>query len=140
VAARTLVDTGPIVALLVAADRHHAWASNVWGELEPPLLTCEAVLSEAQFLIARFGGNPLVVLELVERGVLELDFHVSKEVKRLLELQRAYRSLPMSLADACLVCMTEQQPNCRVITTDSHFHIYRRHRRQLIPALMPEGV
>ena len=45
----------------------------------------------------------------------------------------------MSLADACLVCMTEQFPRCRVVTTDSHFRIYRRHGRQLIPVLMPEA-
>ncbi len=64
---RTLVDTGPIVALLVAEDAHNAWARRVWEELEPPLLTCEAVLSEAQFLIARFGGNPRAVLQFVER-------------------------------------------------------------------------
>ena len=136
-AARTLVDTGPIVGLLVAADCHHGWAKGVWGELEPPLLTCEAVLSEAQLLIERFGGNPLAVLQLVQRGVLQLDFHVATGVKRLLELQRAYRSLPMSLADACLVCMTERYPSCRVVTTDSHFRIYRRHGRQMIPTLMP---
>ena len=136
---KTLVDTGPIVALLVAEDAHSAWARRVWGELEPPLLTCEAVLSEAQFLIARFGGNPRAVLEFVERGAINVAFGVQNEVKRLLELQQAYRSLPMSLADACLVCMTEQFPRCRVVTTDSHFRIYRRHGRQLIPVLMPEA-
>jgi predicted nucleic acid-binding protein len=138
VAERTLVDTGPIVALLVAPDRHHAWAKNVWGQLDPPLLTCEAVLSEAQFLIERFGGNPLAVLELVQRGAIQLDFHAASNLKRLLELQRTYRSLPMSLADACLVCMTEQHPSCRVMTTDSHFRIYRRHGRQMIPVIMPD--
>jgi uncharacterized protein len=135
---KTLVDTGPIVALLVAEDAHSAWARRVWGELEPPLLTCEAVLSEAQFLIARFGGNPRAVLELVERGAINVAFGVQNEVKRLLELQQAYRSLPMSLADACLVCMVEQFPRCRVVTTDSHFRIYRRHGRQMISVLMPE--
>lgn len=138
VAERTLADTGPIVALLVAADAHHAWAHRVWGELEPPLLTCEAVLSEAQFLIARFGGDARAVLEFVRRGALEIAFDVEDEVKRLLELQRAYRSLPMSLADACLVCMAEQYPRCRVFTTDSHFWLYRRNGRQMIPVLMPE--
>ena len=44
----------------------------------------------------------------------------------------------MSLADACLVCMTEQFPCCRVVTTDSHFRIYRRDGRQIISVLMPE--
>ena len=135
---RTLVDTGPIVALLVAEDMHNAWARRVWEEMEPPLLTCEAVLSEAQFLVARFGGNPRAVLEFVQRGALRVVFGVQNEVKRLLELQQAYRSLPMSLADACLVRMAEQSPRCRVVTTDSHFRIYRRNGRQLIPILMPD--
>src|ERR1039458_10557607 len=87
VAERTLVDTGPIVALLVAADRHHAWATNVWGQLDPPLLTCEAVLSEAQFLIERFGGNPLAVLELGQRGAIQLDFQAASNLKRLSHAQ-----------------------------------------------------
>jgi predicted nucleic acid-binding protein len=126
------------VALLVAEDEHNAWARRIWDELEAPLLTCEAVLSEAQFLISRFGGNPRVVLQFVERGAIHVAFGVQNEVKRLLELQQAYRSLPMSLADACLVRMTEQSPRCRVVTTDSHFRIYRRNGRQLIPVLMPE--
>ena len=134
----TLVDAGPIVALLVAEDMHHAWARRIWDRLEPPLLTCEAVLSEAQFLVARFGGDPRAVLEFVQRGALRVAFGVQNEVKRLLELQQAYRSLPMSLADACLVRMAEQSPRCRVVTTDSHFRIYRRNGRQLIPILMPE--
>ena len=134
----TLVDTGPIVALLVAKDRHSAWAQRIWGELAPPLLTCEAVLSEAQFLVARFGGNARAVLEFVDRGALRVAFNVEEEVGRLLELQRAYQSLPMSLADACLVCMTEQFPRCRLLTIDAHFRVYRRHRRRIIPVLMPQ--
>jgi predicted nucleic acid-binding protein len=134
---KTIVDTGPIVALLVATDLHHAWARGVWSEVEPPLLTNEAVLSETQFLIARFGGDPRTVLEFVQRGALQVAFAVQNEVQRLLQLQRAYRDMPMSLADACLVCMAEQFARCRVLTTDSHFRIYRRHRRQQIPVLMP---
>ena len=135
---KTLVDTGPIVALLVEKDAHHAWARSVWGELEPPFLTCESVLSEAQFLVARFGGNPLAVLEFIRRGALRVGFAAENEVERLLELQRSYRSLPMSLADACLVRMAEQIPRCRVVTTDPHFYVYRRHGRQHIPVLTPE--
>jgi predicted nucleic acid-binding protein len=140
VAEKNFVDTGPIVALLVGTDTHYAWARRVWSELEPPLLTCEAVLSEAQFLIERFGGNPLVVLELLQRGAIQLEFQVEKNLNRLLELQRSYRTVPMSLADACLVCMTEQYSRCRVITVDSHFRIYRRNGRQIVPVLMPDEV
>ena len=132
-----IVDAGPLIALLSATDTHHAWASEHFGHFEPPLLTCEAVLSEAQFLLARRGADPLDILEMVSRGAIQVDFRVENEVERLLKLQRTYRNLPMSLADACLVRMAELHELSRVFTTDSHLAIYRRNSRQVIPLLAP---
>jgi hypothetical protein len=43
----------------------------------------------------------------------------------------------MSLADACLVRMSELTADGVVLTLDSDFRIYRRHRRKSIPLLMP---
>ena len=43
----------------------------------------------------------------------------------------------MSLADACLVRMTEVMPDPVLLTTDSDFRIYRRNNRQTIPYLSP---
>ena len=43
----------------------------------------------------------------------------------------------MSLADACLVRMSELVEDCTVLTLDSDFRIYRRNRRKSIPVLMP---
>ena len=136
-AVRTLIDTGPIVAALVASDAHHRWAVDQLDRLGPPLYTCEAVLSEAQFLIYRFGGDPVTVLELVDRGTLEIDFVLSGQIKPLRQLQKKYLNVPMSLADACLVRMTELHAQTRVFTTDSDFRFYRRNGRQLIPLLAP---
>jgi predicted nucleic acid-binding protein len=137
VAEKTLVDAGPLVALLNARDRHHEWARAEFGRREAPFHTCEAVLTEAQHLVARGGGNPLQILEMLRRGALTVGLRVEEEVDRLLALQRSYRELPMSLADACLVRLSERDEHSRVLTTDTHFRIYRRHRRQLIPVLVP---
>lgn len=139
-AEKTLVDSGPLVALLVARDQHHGWACRQFERLAAPLLTCEAVLSETQFLVDRHGGNPLVVLEMVARGALNVAFQVEDEIDRLQELQLSYRNVPMSLADACLVRMSELYSRCRVFTTDSDFRIYRRNGRQVIPTLMPDNL
>jgi hypothetical protein len=43
----------------------------------------------------------------------------------------------MSLADACLVRMTEILAEPVVVTTDTEFRIYRCHGRQVVPCLMP---
>lgn len=135
-----LIDTGPIVALLIARDQHHGWAKNEWARLKPPFLTCEAVLSEAQHIVRRLGGDPMVVLELVRRGVLEVSFRAGPEIGALIVLEQSYVDVPMSLADACLVRMSELAPRCRVMTTDSDFLHYRRNRRRLIPVICPPSL
>ena len=139
-ALRTVVDTGPLVAVLNANDAHHAWAREVFGKLAPPVFTCEAVLSEAQFLLQERGGDPLAVLVWAQQGVISLAFDAANEIERLLALQRSYRNLPMDFADACLVRMTELHEHSSVLTTDSHFRIYRRNGRQIIPLRAPPGI
>ena len=139
-APRTVVDTGPLVAVLNVNDEHHAWAREVFATLSPPVFTCEAVLSEAQFLLQERGGDPLAVLMWVRQGVIKLAFDAAKEIERLLELQRSYRNLPMDFADACLVRMTETHERSSLLTTDSHFRIYRRNGRQIIPLRAPPGI
>jgi predicted nucleic acid-binding protein len=139
-AQRTVVDTGPLVAVLNANDEHHAWAREAFGRLAPPVFTCEAVLSEAQFLLQERGGDPLAILVWVQQGVISLGFDAASEIERLLELQRSYRNLPMDFADACLVRMTEKHDRSTVLTTDSHFRIYRRNGRQIIPLRAPPGI
>src|SRR3989304_4975904 len=43
----------------------------------------------------------------------------------------------MSLADACLVRMTETVADPVIFTTDADFRVYRRHGRQVIPCRTP---
>ncbi|MEP6673070.1 MAG: PIN domain-containing protein [Chthoniobacter sp.] len=135
---QTIVDTGPLVAYLQANEAHSAWTGAEFDRIEPPLLTCEPVLSEACFLIGRAGGDPDDLLELVERGLIQVAFELREEMPRVRALMKRYRKLPMSLADGCLVRMTEQIVACRLVTFDGHFRIYRRHDRRPIPLLMPE--
>jgi uncharacterized protein len=48
-----------------------------------------------------------------------------------------YENLPMSLADACLVRMAELTQDCKVLTVDRDFRVYRRHGRHIISLLAP---
>jgi hypothetical protein len=41
----------------------------------------------------------------------------------------------MSLADACLVRLSELRADSEVMTLDGDFTIYRRHGRQVIPLI-----
>lgn len=134
---RIVIDTGPLVALLNRADRQHAWVREVLDTVEPPVFTCEAVISEACFLLSRIRDGQDAVLQLVSNDVVRIDFRIQTEVEALRALMRKFASVPMSLADACLVRMSELEPRCRVLTLDGDFRIYRRSRRQAIPTIMP---
>jgi uncharacterized protein len=134
---RVIVDTGPIVALLNAGDKHHTWTRTVLDDVEAPMVTCEAVLSEACFLLHRINGGQDAVLELVARGIVTVTFSLAAELTTVRKLMDRYSSVPMSLADACLVRMSELEPRATVVALDSDFKIYRRNRRQAIPVLLP---
>ena len=77
-----VIDTGPLVALLNRRERHHAWASSILDTIEPPLFTCDPVLSEACFLLQDVTGGQDAVLELVSRGIVRSDFRVYRRNRR----------------------------------------------------------
>ena len=133
----TLLDAGPLVAYLSDRDKWHAWAVNQFVSLRPPVLTCEAVLSEACFLTRRNGGEPPDILQMLQRGAFAIAFDLETETASVEVLMRRYSDAPMSLADACLVRLSELHRDCRLLTLDRHFARYRRHGRQVIPLLAP---
>jgi predicted nucleic acid-binding protein len=137
VIAKVLLDTGPLVALIDRHDRHHAWVTAQFDQILPPLLTCEAVLTEACYLAPRAGRPAEEPLLLLKRGVLRLAFDLSDDFGQVSSLMKRYASVPTALADACLVRMSELFSDSVVLTLDSDFRIYRRHKRQRIPVLLP---
>jgi|ERR1700730_10961366 predicted nucleic acid-binding protein len=130
-----LVDTGFLIALLNRRDRHHKWAESQARELIPPWKTCDAVLSEAFHLLERGSGSLLITL-LIRSAVVPA-FSLSNERDAVLKLMQKYADVPMSLADGCLVRMTETMADPLVLTTDKDFRVYRRHSRQVVPCAMP---
>ena len=132
-----LIDTGPLVAFLNRRERFHAWAAEVLDAIEPPIFTCDPVLSEACFLLQDVSGGQDAVLELVSRGIVRSDFRVASEIDSLRVLMKKFSDVPMSLADACLVRMTELAQQSVVLTLDSDFRVYRRNRRQVVPTISP---
>jgi hypothetical protein len=63
--------------------------------------------------------------------------HPPAATKHRVDSMKKYRAVPMSVADACLVRMTETIPNPLVRTTDADFLVYRRHGRQVVPCITP---
>jgi predicted nucleic acid-binding protein len=132
-----IVDTGPLVAFFDRSERHHRWSAAQIEELEAPLLVCEPVLAEAMYLLAPFPGAQDTMLELIESGALKIAFRIDEHVVALQKLLRKYRDTPMSLADACIVRMSEIHDRHAVLTLDSDFAIYRKHGRVPLTLIYP---
>ena len=133
-----LLDTGPLVSFLASGLEHHKWATEEWKQFRPPLVTCEPVLTEAAFLLKREGRDTDPLFALLDRGVIRIGLCIQDEQADLRALMRRYRNRPMSLADACLVRLSEIHAAAEVLTLDSDFRIYRRHGNKVIPLRMPQ--
>ncbi len=134
---RVLLDTGPLVAFLKPQDQFYRWVTTELATIQPPLLICEAVIAEACFLLRNTYAGEETVLSLIADAYIQLPFQLEAEITAVRQLMTGYRSVPISLADACLVRMSEQYNNSLLLTLDSDFQIYRKHRKQIIPVLMP---
>ena len=132
-----LLDTGPWVALLSRSDTHHRWAVEQFRRLSPPLLSCEAVVAETCLLLARSGFDASLALQFIERGVVQLPFVLEEQISAVSSLFKRYENVPASLADSELIRLAEINDSPLLLTTDSDFHIYRRHGRQTIPLISP---
>lgn len=134
---RVVLDTGPLVAFYFANDAAHAWTIEQMRQIQLPLFTCEAVLSEACFLLAPHRDAIEHIRSALETGIIQIGFTLSEHRDRVFGLMRSYRDVPMSFADACLVSMVENLPDGRILTLDSDFRIYRQHGRKQIPLIAP---
>ena len=131
---RTILDTGPLVALLNRNDQHHAWSVQAFERLTVPVWACEPVLTEASYLT----GKPREILSMVRDGVIRIGLAVEEQADAIAKLLVRYAGR-MDLADACVVRMSEMTRNCRVFTTDhGDFSVYRRNGRDVIPVIVPE--
>jgi predicted nucleic acid-binding protein len=131
------LDTGPIVALFDAKDQHHAWAVEAMQGLDVPLLTCEPVLTEAFYLLSKKHNGIELLVEFCGSGAVEAEIRLLEHVGEVGALMTKYRSVPMDLADACLVQLAGIHRGAAVITTDRDFLLYRTASRRQIPLIAP---
>ena len=134
---QVILDTGPLVAFLNSRDKRHAWVVDQWSSISPPFWTCEAVVSEACFLLRGWPNGVASIFELCERKVLSISFSLTENISPVFALLKKYSNVPMSVADACLVRMTELHENSSILTLDTDFKVFCKHKHRAIPLLIP---
>lgn len=134
-----ILDTGPLVAALSTKDHYHSWAYQQFKENPFPFITCESVITEAVFFLQQESKKIKGLHNLLTSGAIEITFSFQSEKDSIFRLMEKYenRNRPMDFADACLVRMAEKHSNGRILTIDSDFIVYRKHRNQPLDVIMP---
>ena len=67
-----ILDAGPLVGSLDRDDQWHKLAATQFAAIQQPALTCEAVISEACFLLREAPDARQEIFTLIERGSLRI--------------------------------------------------------------------
>jgi predicted nucleic acid-binding protein len=122
-----LCDTGPLVAIIDERDARHQDCAGALLNLETPLVTTWACLTEAMHLAGGKHGHAgqMALWMMVAREIIRIHVPIDGEWQRMRELMVQYRNVPMALADSSLVVLAEALNLQRIFTLDSDFRIYR---------------
>lgn len=141
---RAIVDTGFLVALLHDDDRHHEWASKLLPAVPGPWRTAEACITEALFLLESISNARETAAELLQwvaDGLLEVRHFLPEELEPVRNELFRYRDRWVDFADACVICLSDQNPKLPVVSVDANdFAVYFRRRpdrRVLLPTAPP---
>jgi len=140
-AVEALADTGAILAFLDEDDRWHPSCLEALGQLQVPLLTSHAILTEVFHLTGHNAYEVQKAWAFIRSGALSVAEIAHQELTALDALMRRYHDRPMDYADATLVHLAERESLTTVFTVDhDDFETYRingRKRFRIVPARRP---
>jgi predicted nucleic acid-binding protein len=122
-----LLDTGPLVACLDAADPLHPKARAVLAGFRGRLCTTGAVVTEAMHFVAEHTDGPAKLVEFLEKSRTEIsDCFAPAALRQATQLMRRYADTPMDFADASLVLLAGAIGGRDVLTFDERgFRTFR---------------
>ena len=132
-----LVDTGFLVAAYDKREPMHRLCLETYQSLPVSLVTCEAVIGEALYLLRKVPGAAEAILANVHEGILSIPFKLSESASAVSVLLERYRDTPADFADACLIHMADQLDTGDILTLDSDFRHYRWRRNRVFRFLIP---
>lgn len=125
---QTLVDTGPLLALIDKGDADHQRCEEAARQLKGDLVTTWPVITEAMYLLEEAPQGQDALLQKVEAGDLVIADLSAGDVPTVRDLMRKYHDQPMDFADASLVRVAQREGIAEVFTLDKHFRAYRTAR------------
>lgn len=128
----TLIDAGPIIALFDKSDKYHEAIVSFLSTWMGRLITTWPVITEASHFLDFNVDVQADLLRWIDRGGLYIHDLGRSSIGRLIELTSRYRNVPMDLADATLVIVSEELGIKEIISIDSDFDVYRTLKKEFI--------
>ncbi len=119
-----VADTGAVLALLDADDRHHATLRELFERRPGEWILPWAVLPEVDYLVAtRLGRRTqAALLEDLAAGAFAVEWGRPADLTRARELDRDYESLGLGLVDGAVIAVAERLQARAIATLDlRHF-------------------
>ncbi|MBI4515821.1 MAG: PIN domain-containing protein [Deltaproteobacteria bacterium] len=132
-----VADTGAVLALLDADDRHHVTLRELFEKRPSAWLLPWAVLPEVDYLAhSQLGaGVAQAFLDDLAAGAFMVEWGNEADLDRAQELNRKYRALQLGLVDTVVMAIAERRQAEAIATLDlRHFGTVQLHRRlKLLP-------
>jgi uncharacterized protein len=132
-----LIDTGPIVAILLASDEHHDTCVDQLRHIRVPLLTCWPVITEAAWLLRNYPQAIRRLLSSFDGRPFELASLDETDIPPIGAVLAKYQGLGIQLADASLLHLANRAGIETMFTLDRRdFGVLRlanRRKLRLIP-------
>lgn len=128
----TLIDAGPLIALFNRNDKYHQKIKDFIKSYDGVLTTSWPVVTEVCHMLDFNINTQIDFLKWVKLGGIRIEDIKSTEIERIIQLSEKYSDIPMDLADASLVIISERLKIKEIITIDSDYCIYRTTQKEMI--------
>lgn len=132
----TLIDAGPLIALFNKNDKYHNKIKQFLKDYSGVLLTTWPVITEVSHMLDFNIQTQIDFLTWVQLGGVIIEDINYKDILRIIELSKKYSDVPMDLADASLVVLSEKLNIKEIITIDSDYYIYRTINKEMIENIL----
>ena len=124
-----LLDAGPLIALFDNSDKHHKKVLSFFQSFTGKLYTTWPVLTETMHFL---NFNPNVqsdFLQWLQKDPIQIPEMGKANLEKLRKLILKYKNVPMDLADASLVLLSEEMNIKQIITLDSDYIVYKINKK-----------
>ena len=132
----TLIDAGPIIALFNKNDKYHKVVKEFIKEYKGKLITSWPVITEASHMLDFNVQVQIDLFKWIRLGGLIIEEVNIDDIDRIIGLSEKYSDIPIDLADASLVVLSEKLKIKEIITIDSDYYIYRTIEKEMIKNIL----